>query len=615
MHSISFNSQSGLDRLPSGAVCAETKIRVGLRILEEFGANAVTLVLKSDDSGSERAFPLEKVWSEKGYDRFEGDFDSGAAGLYWYHFRCEAEDGFHLIEKSGKEARFCDRVSSFWQLTVYDRNFSTPDWIKGGVFYHIFVDRFFKGADRPHHQGSVFRSDWGGAPRYQPDEYGEIRNNDFFGGNLDGVIAKLPYLHELGVSCIYLSPIFEASSNHKYDTADYMEIDPSFGDDETFALLCTEAEKLGIRIICDGVFNHSGADSVYFDKFGHYGGNGAYNSKSSPYYKWYSFANWPDDYDCWWGIKNLPRLRVDEESCRDFILGRDGVLEKWMSLGCSGWRLDVADELTESFLCALRSLVKEHDSGQLIIGEVWEDASNKIAYGRRRHYFLGKELDGVMNYPLKNGIINYVMTGNAENLREVVETLCENYPKPALDCLMNILGTHDTERIITVLGGRRYSSRDERANAFLTGYEYEKAREKLYIASLLQFTLPGVPCIFYGDEAGLQGYEDPFCRRCFPWGNEDAELTHWYKALARLRRETPALHGGDYQTLTAKDGLYTFRRSGSGQIVYVSANLGREDHAVSAPRSAAVSIMRRCKMARDGRLIIEPMGCLVLKEP
>lgn len=595
MQQFYFNSRSELDRCPTGAIAAGTIIKIGVRTASELKAEEVLVIVRADGEGTSSTFPMTKVWTANGFDRFEGELSTEKAGLFWYWFSCDGKP----VRKTEDGAEFCDESGCDWQLTVYADNYNTPDWIKTGAYYHIFVDRFCRAADRPHREDAVIRSDWGGTPNYCTGESCEVKNNDFFGGDLDGVIAKLPYLSELGVTCIYLSPIFEAASNHKYDTSDYMKIDPAFGDDEVFARLCSEAGSLGIRVICDGVFNHTGADSIYFDKYSRYGGVGAYNSRSSPYYKWYSFTDWPDEYECWWGINTLPEVNKADPEYLDFTLGNEGVLQKWLELGCSGWRLDVADELPESFIKKLRERVKLNGEDKLIIGEVWEDASNKISYGERRHYFLGNELDGVMNYPLKDGIICYVKTGKAEALCEVVESLCENYPKQSLDCTMNILGTHDTPRILSALGISCPESRQGRAEALLSGTEYEAAREKLFFASLLQFMLPGVPCVYYGDEAGLQGWEDPFCRRCYPWGHEDEIIISWYKNLFSIRKRNPAFSGGSYRTKIAESGVYVFEREGHDQKIAVAVNLGDTPYPLPLPPDSTVLLEKNVQRGTD----------------
>ncbi|MEA4894527.1 MAG: glycoside hydrolase family 13 protein [Oscillospiraceae bacterium] len=614
MDEIMFDSRCELDKLPFGAVSAGTSVRFGVRASESLNISVVKLILINDTNGQVSASGLSPVWTEHGFTRFEGSFTFETKGLFWYHFTAVSGGTERVIEKKANGAGFAGGEPCSWQQTVYSPDYTTPEWIKGGAFYHIFVDRFKKSGGQIPKPGTELRNDWGGIPNYKPDENGEIRNSDFFGGNLDGVIEKLPYLHRIGISCIYLSPIFEAASNHKYDTADYLKIDPSFGDDEAFRHLCCEAGKLGIRIICDGVFNHTGSDSLYFNRSGNYGEGGAYRDQSSEYYEWYTFTEWPDKYDSWWGVKTLPQVKKESLSFRSFITGDNGVLEKWMSLGAGGWRLDVADELSESFLKELRRTVKSKNSDALIIGEVWEDASNKVAYGARRHYFEGEELDGVMNYPFKDAIIAFIMGGTSENLRETVESICENYPRPALDCLMNILGTHDTERILTVLSGKHYNTRNGRAAAILPEGDRMRAKFLLRLASVLQFTLPGVPCIYYGDEAGSEGYEDPFNRVCYPWGSEDRELIDWYAKLLSARKSCPAFAGGDYRTLRAQDGVFIFARNKNGFKAVVAVNKGEGNVSLELGSGDRSLIQFGCTESA-GTLVLRSGGCAVIETP
>lgn len=611
MQEILFDSRLELDRLPLGAVSAGTNIRFGIRAAESAEVREIKINVKNDDSGEIKTAALQKVWTDKGYCRFEGSFACADTGLFWYWFTAETDFGSREIGRTGENGAVFADTPVPWQLSVYSDDYTTPDWIKGGVFYHVFVDRFRQGGEHPQKKGAIYRSDWGGVPSYRPDAQGIVRNNDFFGGDLEGIIEKLPYLSELGVNCLYLSPIFEAASNHKYDTSDYMRIDPSFGDEETFSRLCEEAGKLNIHVICDGVFNHTGDDSVYFDRYGNYGGEGAYCSKESPYYSWYTFTNWPDEYESWWGIKTLPQVCEDDPGYREFILGDRGVLRHWMEKGASGWRLDVADELPETFLRELRKSVKSCDPDALIVGEVWEDATTKVAYGCRRHYFDGTELDAVMNYPFKNAVIDYMLTGRAEGIRDVVEEICENYPKPALNCLMNILGTHDSPRILTALSGVQIGSRDERAAAKLNAEDLKSAKTKLRLASVIQCTLPGVPCIYYGDEAGMEGYEDPFNRRCYPWWHEDVELVEWYKELLSLRRSHKVFEAGEYRTLCAKNGIYAYNRVSGEEKVYVVVNMGSE--AMEFPLTDGKNPILTYGAEADGsRVKVSPLGCVMI---
>jgi len=509
---------------------------------------------------------MEQTGVMGSFDVYETTLPLDTAGIYWYHFRVEAG--------SGQEITVPGQLSDGeYQITVYTPAETGPDWIEGGLFYHVFVDRFYKSGKCTPRPGAVVRDDWGGTPYYKPDAEGIMHNNDFFGGDLYGVVEKLPYLVELGVTCIYLSPVFEAASNHKYDTGDYKKVDDAFGGDEALETLCQRAKAHGIRVILDGVFSHVGIDSRYFNRYGRYPEVGAYQSLDSPYHHWFHFKEWPDDYEAWWGIELLPAINKSSESYRDFITGPDGVIAHWAKHGVSGWRLDVVDELPDIFLDPLCQAMKREDPEALIIGEVWEDASNKIAYGYRRRYFQGGQLDSVMNYPLKNAIISFVREGNAEGLAARMATLVQNYPAPVLHKLMNILGTHDTMRILTVLGGENIPhTRDEMEHFRLTADQMQLAKARLKLAATLQYTLPGTPCIYYGDEAGMEGGADPFCRRCYPWGKEDQNLLTYYRKLGGLRREHPVLARGAYALQKAHGGVFAFTRGTGDEALCVTVN-------------------------------------------
>ncbi len=493
-------------------------------------------------------------------------------GLYYYVFKIEREE---FISCGGMETGCLTWHPCGFLLTVYSEDYKTPDWFKGGVLYQIFPDRFCKQGTMPDVDGRIKRENWGGEPYYLPNAQGKVLNNDFFGGNFKGIASKLPYLKDLGVTTIYLNPIFEAASNHRYDTSDYMKIDPFLGTEEDFATLVNKAKEHDIRIILDGVFNHTGDDSVYFNKYGHYSSVGAYQSKDSPYYTWFSFQDFPKKYESWWGIDVLPEVNEESAEYQNFIFGKGGVLKKWLSFGIAGYRLDVADELPDFFLKKLRDSVKESNPNAIIIGEVWEDASNKIAYAKRREYLQGHELDSVMNYPLKDAIISFIQTGKAVKLLTTVRALINHYPKQTLDCLMNILGTHDTVRILTVLGGIYCKNKDEMASkdAFLSENAKKIAINKLKMAAVLQFTLPGVPCIYYGDENGMEGHVDPFCRRCFDWEHLNEDLISFYKTLGKLRKQYKTIFkDGQFEEIYMDGGLLFFKRRKGNRQIYVYVN-------------------------------------------
>lgn len=445
------------------------------------------------------------------------------------------------------------------QLTVYDADFKTAEWLKGKIIYHIFPDRFKRIEDGKRPEFGRFKRWSDELTIFDPD--GVYRANDFYGGNIKGIISELDYLVSLGVGAIYLSPIFESHSNHRYDTGDYTKIDPLFGTEEEFAELIAEADKRGIGIILDGVFNHTGADSLYFNKFGNYPGVGAYQSPESPYYDWYTFTSYPDVYDCWWGVTVVPTVKRNCAAFQEFIAGNGGVIEKWTSKGVKGWRLDVADELSSEFIEEIRKKVKSMGDIALI-GEVWEDASTKVSYGEKRKYLFGNELDGTMNYPFRTAILNLFKDRSAAAFVNAVMSIVENYPKDALYSSMSLLGTHDTVRIITALGDEHnMRSKSERLLYRMGAEEYRSAKTKLKAASALQYFLPGLPTVYYGDEIGMQGFEDPINRRPFARGFEDPELLAHYRYLGRIHREFT----DDFEIssepgrLTLKRGAYTLK--------------------------------------------------------
>lgn len=502
-------------------------------------------------------------------------------GLYYYSFYIENEGN---ISCGYMELGYLTDIAQGFMLTVHSRDYETPDWFKGGVMYQIFPDRFCKEGAMPDINGRIKREDWGGIPSFRPNEKGKILNNDFFGGNFKGIQSKLPYLQSLGVTTIYLNPIFEAASNHRYDTSDYKKIDPYLGTEQDFSDFINTAKAFGISVILDGVFNHTGDDSVYFNKYGHYDSVGAYQSKSSPYASWYSFEYFPNKYISWWGIDILPEINENSKEYQEFIFGEEGVLKKWLSFGIGGYRLDVADELPDFFLKKLRKSVKDADPNALIIGEVWEDASSKIAYAKRREYLQGEELDSVMNYPLKDAIILYMQTENAMQLLQTVRSLIDHYPKQTVDCLMNILGTHDTARILTVLGGIHCANKEEMAtkNAYLTEEKRRVALEKLKMAALLQYTLPGVPCLYYGDENASEGHIDPFCRKCFDWDNMHEELIAYYAKLGTIRKEYHDIFkDGGFKALSVDHGFIIYKRYNTkNDVVYVYVNNSSKNHLI-----------------------------------
>ena len=572
---ILYDSKLAIYKTPFGTLTPGQSCTLHIHIPAQVGCTHVTCIL-SHDGGSHAQDVLLKRQRRKGpYEIFSGAFSIPAEGLYFYYFYVHTQTGGFRLFKQGDDTNM--EAGDLWQISCVPADFHTPQWAKGATFYQIFPDRFHKsgkcdltGKLEPY---TVHRS-WNDEVQWKPNAQGMVLNNDFYGGNFRGIAEKLPYIAQLGTTAIYLNPICKAFSSHRYDTADYKTPDPMLGTQEDFAQLCQQAHELGIRVILDGVFSHTGSNSLYFNREGNFDSCGAYQSQQSPYASWYTFYQWPDNYHAWWGFDTLPTVNKMDPSFLEYVItGEDSVVAHWLNLGADGFRLDVADELPDEFLQLLRQRVKAINPEALVLGEVWEDASSKIAYDKRRTYFTAGELDSVMNYPFRNAIIQFVRGyDSGAGLKETVMSIAENYPPEVVLCNMNLLGTHDTPRILTALVDDFDGSREEKARRHLSRNQLDVAYDRLRTASLLQYTLPGSPSLYYGDEAGMEGYRDPFNRRPYPWGREVPELLSHYQRLGRLRREHEAFRMGDIQFFAAQDKHIGFTRSYEGKTFRVYCN-------------------------------------------
>ena len=547
-------------RNPFGAVTIGTKVRIRLWASKKCSVYINLINFYNNQ--------VEIQMNEIGWNEYvnnwvyEKEIDtSNCFGLLYYYFRVNYYDRNILygnnIESLGGEGQTYFNDPKSYQITIYSKE-EVPNWYKKGIIYQIFVDRFFNG----NKEGKILNpkkntfiyGNWDDSPMYIKDMDGNIVRWDFYGGNLLGVKKKLEYIKSLGVNVIYFNPIFDSPSCHKYDTGDYEKIDPMFGDEEIFKDLCSEAEKLGMRIILDGVFSHTGSDSKYFNKFGNYNSLGAYQSLQSPYYRWYRFNDYPNLYETWWGFSNMPNVDELNPSYLDYIIRNDNsIIEKWLSLGAGGWRLDVADELPDEFIKILKSKLKEVKKDSVLIGEVWEDASNKVSYNRKREYLFGYELDSVTNYPLRQIILDLVRNyiGSKYFIKKYL-SLKENYPKEYFYSTMNMLGNHDTERVLTMLNN----------NVNL-----------LKEAVVIQMTLPGVPLIYYGDEAGLTGGKDPSNRKSYPWGKENKDILEFYRKLSAIRVSEEALRNGEIEFLEFNNGILAYERTLNKDRIIIAVNI------------------------------------------
>ena len=529
-----FKYNSRIHKNPFGAVRAGEKVKIVFPVTHSIWVESVRMILRKDEW--ESSVPLPFCGDDGNVTYFSCAFSLEEWGIYHYHFEVKEVSGaVHVVGAS--ESGLAGENLPPWQLTVYAADYVVPKTIEGGVIYHIFADRFAKvGEDVQPRYGRLKKWDEK-VTVAEPD--GSYRANDFFGGNFRGITSKLDYIASLGVTEIYLSPIFEASSNHRYDTGDYLKVDPLLGTEDDLRELIAEARKRGIGIILDGVFNHSGADSIYFNQLGHYDSVGAYQSRDSIYHDWYYFIEFPDEYHSWWGCKVVPTLNKSAAGYRDLLFRKGGVIDKWTNFGIDGWRLDVVDELPTDFVDELRAAVKKQDPNVVLIGEVWEDASVKYSYGTLRPYLTKGQIDGVMNYPFKEAILSFCLYGGAKAFGTKVMRIFENYPTDALNSSMTLIGTHDTVRAINALSGVDvgYASKEQRRDFVLSGDALDIGKKRVKMASFLQYVLPGVPSVYYGDEVGLQGYEDPMNRAPFPWGKEDEDLLAHYRFLGEMRKK------------------------------------------------------------------------------
>lgn len=567
-------------RSPVGAV--EEGEPIELSIASFGGVTDALLCVYGDDFSQELSM-------RRAGDMFTAQFIAPSSTALFYKFKINGEN-FLCADDDGHSSRVCSGGEGF-RLTVYKRGFKTPEKFCRSIMYQIFPDRFGFSDDDTAQAGIEYHRRLGQTPemhgsiaepvKWQPHP-GEkdYAPDDFYGGTLKGIAKKLPYLKALGIGTLYLNPIVEARSNHRYDTSNYENVDPILGSVDDYVNLCAEAERLGIEVINDGVFSHTGADSIYFDRFGSYGGVGAHASKASPYFNWFDFRSFPDDYRCWWNFRDLPEVNEEDASWQDYIIrAKNSIVKLWLRRGASGWRLDVADELPDDVLALIRDAAKAEKPDCAIIGEVWEDAVLKVSYGHRRNYALGYALDSVMNYPFRSAAISFARgESDAFALRDFLLSQQHNYPKPMYMALMNLLSSHDVERLHSALGASESLKALDRARqaAFSLTAEQSKRADRLQmLCAVVQYCTPGVPCLYYGDEECLDGAGDPFNRAPFePSGNS---LHNFYAKLGQIRNGSEALMSGEAEFSAAGPDVLIIRRTAESDCIICVINRGSTD--------------------------------------
>ena len=600
-------------RSPQGAVPAGQEVTLRLWVNARYADASVALRLWVD--GAAHIVPMQGTVSGGGTDFETVVRMPEEPGVVWYYFLLTPPDGrtLHYGGESGEGALYAHEPPGY-QITVYDPAFAVSRAFREGILYQIFPDRFrrsplFQNGTHPgiaYHQALGRRvrvqQDWAHQPAYLPEEgQADYAPNDFYCGDLYGIIEALPYLKSLHISTLYLNPVFESASNHRYDTADYRRVDPVLGGTEALTALVEAAKRHGMRLMLDGVFSHTGADSVYFNKYARYPSVGAYQSKASPYRSWYDFRpRYEHGYRCWWGFPELPEVEELDEGYARFVAGEgDSLLSYWAERGITSWRLDVADELPDAFLTLLRSRLRQLDPESVLLGEVWEDASNKVAYGSLRMYVQGHTLDCVMGYPFRNAVAAYLLgKGDAHAFNNALQMLREHYPRPFYYASMNLLSTHDTVRAITMLAGapdRDALTREAQADYTLTPELHALGVARFKVATAIQMAMPGVPSLYYGDEAGITGMADPFNRATYPWGKEDAALVAHVRMLTEARAGSAALSAGYCRFGAVNAEVFAILRHTQD---------GKDAFSEEAPESAAVLLVNRSDVTQTVTLDI-----------
>ncbi len=612
---ILFDSQQAQFKSPFGTLLPEEACTLKIHIPSAVGAKKVECLFENQDGSAAFEVSMEYAMKQGAYDIFKGSFSFQAPGLFFYYFRITQSQGAFRLFKVGSDTNM--EAGDKWQVSCIPADFQTPQWAQGATIYQIFPDRFHK-SGRCDLSGKLepytLHKDWYEEVDWRPTPSGEVLNNDFYGGNFKGITEKMDYIASLGTTLLYLNPISKSFSSHRYDTGDYKTPDPMLGTLADFTALCDAAHEKGIKVILDGVYSHTGSNSLYFNKQGTFPGKGAYQSKDSAYASWYTFHAWPNRYNSWWDFDTLPTVnKMHPDFIKYIITDEDSVVAHWLRAGADGFRLDVVDELPDEFVLLLKNRIREIKPDALLMGEVWEDASNKLAYGVRRRYFVDGTLDSVMNYPFRTAIMNFVRKlDGGEQLKNTVMSIAENYPPQVLACCMTLLGTHDTPRILTALVDDFNGSRQEAAQRSLSRSQYIRSEERLLMAAFLQYTLPGSPSLYYGDEAGMEGHKDPFNRRTYPWGRENRLLLEFYRQLGQLRKQCEALRLGDIEFTYATDHRLTFCRRYNGQTVRIYVNRNMDAWDIPAGR---LLMGHNLRTVAPNWLSLAPQGfCVVMDE-
>lgn len=535
-------------------------------------------------------FPMKHIKNENGKAYFEVIVDLETRAIYNYYFDFKVNNSMKYITKDNKIKNHINREDKN-KISV---NFSAPDWAKGKVMYHIFVDRFNRGSKeklKEMPRRTIYNS-FDDEMILGPNKDG-IWNADFYGGDLLGIIDKLDYIKSLGVSIIYLSPVVHSQSNHRYDAADYENVDPYAGSNDDLKKLCDEAHKKGMKIVLDAVFNHTGNDSKYFNEYGTFDTIGAYQSIYSTYAPFYKkhYDNGKLRYDYWWGMPNLPVCNGYSREWQNYILGEGGIIDKWFNLGIDGLRLDVADELTDDFIEKIRVAVKRNKEDGFILGEVWK---NPMRMGRS-YIESGKGMDSVMNYSLVDALIRYFKYEDVTKLDYILKDIMCEYPKDTINTLMNFTSTHDISRAINIFSSNDFNGYSEWAwnlnnndlewckKFKLTLEQYKKGKDIYEAYAFTLAFLPGILSIFYGDEIGVEGIGNLANRKPFPWGCEDKKLLEFFRYIGSIRNNEKFLEEANLNILDINKNYFMFERENKDGSMLVTVNRTPNETKINIP--------------------------------
>lgn len=582
-----------------------------------------------DDGNSISYGNLSHKKNEGDYAIFEGDVTLETSAIYRYCFSYDVDGKTYYFNKNGlqNDAFLSDDC---FKLSV---NFEVPKWAQGKIMYHIFVDRFNKSKDNNLQEmpRRVIHDNWNEEMHLGPEKeiskiYGkEIWNIDFYGGNLNGITEKLDYIKSLGVSILYLSPIVHSQSNHRYDTADYENVDPYAGCNDDLKVLCDEAHKRGMKVVLDAVFNHTGNDSKYFDEYKSFGGEGAYNNPMSKYSNFYKrrYENGKIYYEYWWGFENLPECDFESKEWQEYITGVGGVIDKWFDLGIDGLRLDVADELSDDFIEKIRIAVKRNKADGFIMGEVWK---NPMRMGRG-YISSGKCMDTVMNYPLIDALLRYYKYADCNKLDYIIRDILREYPEETINSLMNFTSTHDISRAINYFTDEnefneyaewawdlKNNDLDYLKNKKLSKEEYEKAKEKYKSYLFALYFLPGNVSIFYGDEVGVDGYGNLLNRKTYPWGMEDKDLLEYFKKLGKDRNDEIFLETADLKIRDINRDYFSYERIGLNDKMLVITNRSGKEGRILIPPEYNDKKAKIYTLNKSTKDIITPYGAIAIKK-